>query len=63
MFTQAPCILAQRFDPKLAILGLFVLNVLALIRTHKDRFAQNSVSGVRIVDGTCLPTVVVRIMY
>jgi hypothetical protein len=44
------------FDPKLAILGLFVLNVLALIRTHKDRFAQNSVSFVRPHCGWDLPT-------
>jgi len=31
---QAPCLLAQRSDPKMEILALFVLKALVLIHTH-----------------------------
>jgi hypothetical protein len=60
---QDPCLLAKRFDPKMAIWGLFVLKVSATIRTHKDQFAQNLVVSVRIQDVTFVPTVTVRIIY
>jgi hypothetical protein len=40
----------------MAFLALFVLNVLALNRTHWDRFGQKFVIFVRIPDVTCLPT-------
>ena len=35
---EDPRLLAQRSDPKMTILVVFVLKVLALIRTHYDRF-------------------------
>jgi hypothetical protein len=58
VLSQDPRILAQRFDPKMLILGLFVLKDFMLIRTHKDQFGQNVTVSVRIPDVTYLPTVV-----
>ena len=55
---RTPRILAQRFDPKIPILGLFVLEDCGLIHTHKDQFGQKFAVSVRIPDVTYLPTIV-----
>jgi hypothetical protein len=51
---QAPGLLAKRYDPKMAILSLFVLMVLVLVRTHKDQVEQNFMISVRTLDVTCI---------
>jgi hypothetical protein len=62
MTTQDPGILVRRYDPEMAILGLFVLTVSVLARPHKDQVGQNSIIFVRILDLTYPQTVVVRIV-
>jgi hypothetical protein len=44
------------FNPKMVILGIIVLIVFVLIRTHKDRPGQNLVLSVRISDLTSVQT-------
>ena len=51
---EAPGLLAKRYDPKMAILSLFVLMVSVLVRTHKDQVEQNFMISVRTLDVTCI---------
>jgi hypothetical protein len=55
--------MGRRYDPKTAILNLFVLLVLALPCPHKYRVGQDLLLFVRILDPTYAQTAVVRTIY
>jgi len=55
--------MVRRYDPKTAILNLFVLLVLALAHPHKYQVGQDLLLFVRILDPTYAQTAVVRTIY